>query len=125
MYKYLERNTTMFCDPHGSEDEGKTILRIIETDYKFNTSLTYFRSMEYVTEEHYCDALNKSEDEDYGTDSYCDLFVGDDFEPQGSEDGYNSTTEYYHYSLIKTDEDAILYDKTIRDYNSLLYFSSY
>ena len=49
---------------------------------------------------------------------YCELNPPDDYEPSGSEDGYNSICRYYEVKEI-TEEQAEHYKKIIEDYNKL------
>jgi hypothetical protein len=101
--KYLVKETNVFVDPHGSPDGGGERKFVWEYD---RNAIESGDTIDYPK-------LNKKYTNTWGEDE-----ILEEYELQGSEDGYNS--EYLYFEVKKiTDEQYELYKQIILDYNSI------
>jgi hypothetical protein len=114
MNYYLKITNLYFIDPRGTWDEAGTVKEVVSCTNEIDEDLVYgemdLNPEETVTQEMILQHAEEFEEE-YG----CKL---EDWEPTGSEDGYNSETTTTTYKKITLDEYLAM-NLIINNYNSL------
>lgn len=99
MNHYLVLNQTYFVSPHRDLDDGGTKVSVFETPINIDTNLVYREDLKDFDIEEYVEILEDMDSE---------FILPDDYEYEGSEDGYNMEVNEIRYIKISKEE----YDET-------------
>lgn len=109
---YLGRVDTYFTDPHGTSDDGGTVMFVTKTDYEIDTTKIYKEKIDQFENGSYEEMMNDP-------DRVGEYVVSEDHEYEGSEDGYNAEDREFEYKKI-TQEEYFECQKVIDTYDNLL-----